>query len=99
MVVGVPALAAILFALFASVVPALLGASGLKFPRQLTLPLVFTALLPTCAALWLTTPQELVTSFDVIQFARVWEQPGELLIALGAQIVGISLLALLRQVQ
>jgi hypothetical protein len=99
MMVGVPATATSLFLLLSALIPDLLGDSGLRFPLQISLPVVFTALLPTCAALWMTTPEELVSSFEVTRFARVWEQPGELLIAMGAQILGLFLLGVLRRVQ
>jgi hypothetical protein len=99
MMVGVPGTAAAAFLFLSLMFPQLYGSAGIKFPRQISLPLVFTSLLPTCAALWLTTPQELQKNFDVIQFAKVWEQPGELMIALGAQILGITLVGLLRRVQ
>ena len=99
MVVGIPATAAVAFLLASLFVPSLFGDAGLRFPRQISLPLVFTAMLPTCAALWLTTPQGLVTSFDVIGYARVWEQPGELLITCGAEMIGLTLLAFLQPVQ
>jgi hypothetical protein len=96
MIVGVPLTAAVVFLGIALMVPSLFAVSGLRFPLQLTLPFAYTCLLPVCAALWMTTPEELMTTFDSTRYALVWQQPGALLIAGGAQILGMVLLTALR---
>jgi hypothetical protein len=97
MVVGVPLCAAVVFILLSLTLPALYAVSGLRYPLQVTLPVVYTCLLPVCAALWTTTPEELMANFESTRYAFVWQQPGALLIAGGAQILGMVLLTAIRQ--
>lgn len=97
MVVGVPLCAAVAFVFLSLAVPALYSVGGLRYPLQVTLPVVYTCLLPVCAALWTTTPEELIANFEPMRYAFVWQQPGALLIAGGAQILGMVLLTAIRQ--
>ena len=97
MVIGVPATAAVAFLVISMCFPALFAVRALRFPLQLTLPVVFNSLLVLGAAMWLTTPEELISNFDVVRFARLWQQPGELFLVTGTEIVGMVLLGILRR--
>jgi hypothetical protein len=63
---------------------------------QITLPLLFCALLLVSVMLWTTTSEGLVRSEDVLALAHIWEQPADLLVAGAMQMVALSLLSLLK---
>ncbi len=97
MMIGVPATASAAFVAISLLVPGLFAVGGLRFPLQITLPLTFSSLILLSAAMWTTTPEEIVSSFDVIRFARLWQQPGALLITLGAEMFGMAILTAFRR--
>ncbi len=97
LVVGVPASAALIFLLMVFLVPNLIPAPRLKFPLQLTLPIVFCALMPVASMLWTSTSASLVAPQRVTEFAQVWQQPRPLITSFVFQALVLTLLTPLRR--
>ena len=95
-ILGLPALAAILFIFTAVLVPNLLAPRRLVFPLNLTLPPVYAAYVVLSVMLLTSTGSSLILPYDRIRAALFWTRPGILILVTLSQILCLSVLALFR---
>ncbi len=94
-ILGLPAIATILFLLTTLLIPGLLAPKRLVFPLTVTLPLVFTALLLLTVMLLTSTGNGLIIPFDRLRVAKFWEMPAVLTLVAMSQIACLTVLAAL----
>ncbi len=91
----VPASASVAFPSVLVLVPSVLAVGHFRWPLMLTLPLVYSALLQLCAALWFRGPNPIV-QFEIIgQACTFWQRPITALGLFVCQILVFSVRALI----
>lgn len=91
-----PAVAAMLFVLLVFTMPALIAPGRIRFPLNVTLPIVYTLLIVMVAMLVLRVGSGLSLPNERLRPISVWSQWNIPLIALVAQVVALSAFAVLR---
>jgi hypothetical protein len=94
-VLALPISATLLYVLIAFMVPSLLAPGRLRFPLNLTLPVVFVAMTLVSVVLWTTTGSAAFQVPEALQVARIWTQPSTLGVVAFAQILTLTGLGLM----
>jgi hypothetical protein len=95
-ILGLPALATLLFLVAAFNVPGLLAPGRLVFPLNITLPLVFAAFVVLTEMLLTSTGSSLIIPVDRIRVATFWISPNVLVLVTFSQMVCLTALAKLK---
>lgn len=95
-VLGIPASATILFILLATLLPGLLAVQGIKFPLNVTLPVVFAALTLASVVFWTTPNLALINQVEIQTYGLIWKQPLQLGVAALAQMGILTFLTAVR---
>lgn len=96
-VLGIPASATLLFILLATVIPGILAVGGIKFPLNVTLPVLFAALTLASVVLWTTPNLALINQFEIQTYGLIWKQPLQLGVAALAQMGILTFLTAVRE--
>jgi len=91
--VSVPALASLIFVVLGSMIPSLLATGRIKFPLNLTLPVVHTLLIVVCTRILLTTPNGAELPADGIRPIGLWLHWGVIGSVLIIEVGVLSLIA------
>jgi hypothetical protein len=91
---GIPSMASLGLVLLAMLVPPLIPGGVYQFPLNLTLPLVYMAVLYVAVFLLLTPGHSLQAPPEALQIAGFWLRPDILLACLVVQWLALSLLLL-----
>lgn len=91
-IAGVAASASVLMMMLSAAISGLFGDGPPAFPRTVTLPVVFQALLLLCATLWTTPGNALVLPHDALSVVLLWSNPGVLVVLALIQVAALSLL-------
>lgn len=97
MIVGIPACAAAFFVAICCFFSDVIAFPRLQFPLPLTLPFIFSSLLPVCSLLLATPEGALMAPQAALSYARVWQRPLELAVVFCAQVIALSLGSLLHR--
>ena len=95
-VLGLPAIAAIMFLITAFSVPSLLAPKRLVYPLNVTLPLVFAAYVVLTGMLLTSTGSSLIIPFDKLRVALFWLSPRVLILVTLSQIACLTALTKLK---
>jgi hypothetical protein len=96
-VLALPISATLLYVLAAFTLPGLLATGRVRFPLNLTLPVVFIALTLVSVVLWTTTGSAAFQIPEALQVARLWTQPGILATVALAQALALTGLGFLQK--
>ena len=96
-ILALPISATLLYVLAAFTLPSLLAPGRLRFPLNLTLPVVFVALNLVSVVLWTTTGSAAFQVPEALQVARVWTQVGTLATVAVAQALALTCLGFLQR--
>lgn len=96
-VLALPVSATLLYVLAAFSIPSLLASRSLRFPLNLTLPLVFVALTMASVVLWTTTGSAAFQIPEALQVAKIWNQPVTLATVAVAQALALTALGFLQK--
>jgi hypothetical protein len=91
-ILGIPALATLLYLLTAINVPGLLAPGKLVYPLNITLPPVFAAYVVLTEMLLTSTGSSLIVPFDRIRVAMFWTSPKVLVIVTLSQVLCLTAL-------
>jgi len=91
-ILGLPAVATVLFLLTSFAVPSLLAPRRMAFPLNLTLPFVYAAFVVLTVMLLTSTGSSLIIPFDRLRAAEFWKQPAVLALVTFSQIVCLTAL-------
>ena len=91
--IGIPAIGALLYILTTQAFKDLLAPRKLVFPLTITLPIVFNALVFITSVLLTTTGNSLIAPFEQLRVAEFWMSPGVLCLVTFSQIVCLLALA------
>ena len=95
-ILGLPAVATILFLLTAFNIPGLLAPGRIAFPLNLTLPPVFAAYVVLTVMLLTSTGSSLIIPFDRLRVALFWTSPAVLILVTLSQILCLTALTKLK---
>lgn len=96
-VLALPISATLLYVLAAFTIPSLLATGRVRFPLNLTLPVVFIALTLVSVVLWTTTGSAAFQIPEALQVARLWTQPAILATVALAQALALTGLGFLQK--
>lgn len=96
-ILALPISATLLYVLAAFSIPSLLASRSLRFPLNLTLPVVFGALTLASVVLWTTTGSAAFQVPEALQVAKVWSQAGTLATVAIAQSLALTALGFLQR--
>ena len=94
--IGIPAIAAMLFVLVSELFRGLFAPRKLTFPLPITLPIVYLSLVFMTATLLTSTGNSLIAPFEQIRIAKFWSTPSVLCLVAFSQIVCLSAMAMLK---
>lgn len=92
-ILSAPAVASLAFAFVGACVPNLLGTGKMAVPLNVTLPIVYIALLLGVLQLSAGTDMPFLQLREVYAWSAVWASPGMLLTGVGLQVVLLTVLA------
>ncbi len=95
-ILGIPAIATILFLVASLALPNLLAPKRIVFPLNVTLPPVFGALVLLTVMLFTSTGSSLVLPYDRVKAAMFWANPWVLVLVTLSQILCLTGLAMLK---
>lgn len=98
-VLALPVSATLLYVLAAFIMPSLLAPGRLRYPLNLTLPVVFVAMTLVSVVLWTTTGSAAFQVPEALQVARIWTQPSTLGVVAFAQVLTLTALGLMSRPQ
>ena len=96
-VLALPISATLLYVLVAFIMPSLLAPGRLRFPLNLTLPMVFVAMTLVSVVLWTTTGSAAFQVPEALQVARIWMQMPTLATVAVVQALALTGLVLLQK--
>ena len=95
--IGIPAIAGMLFVLLSELIRSLFAPRKLIFPLPLTLPTVYLSLVYLTATMLTSTGNSLIAPFEQIRIARFWSTPSVLCLVAFSQVVCLSAMAMLKK--